>query len=130
MADAMDPDRTTEATGADRPAPLASVGPLPDWARFLPVALVATGALVIALSLHEPADEDASFWTFDSSSSSESSSWWSSDEPSESNSGWLSDTLSEPGSWWSSEPSEPSSAAVPVQSYTSPQTDGDDETGR
>ena len=116
MADAMGQDRKAEA--AVRPTPLAGAEPLPEWARFLPVALVATGALVIALSLHEPADEGASFWSLDSSSSSESGSWWSSDTP------------SEPSSWWSSEPSESSTAAAPVQSYTSPQTGGDNETGR
>lgn len=134
MADAMDPDRKVEAAGAGRPAQLASVGPLPEWARFVPVALVATGALVIGLILHEPADEAASFWSFDSSSSSEPGFWWSSDTPSEPGSWWSSDSLSEPGSWWSSdEPSEPSassSGAAPVRSDTSSQAVGDDEAGR
>jgi hypothetical protein len=106
----MDQDGKADAAGAGQPAPLAGVEPLPDWARFVPVALVATGALVITLFLHEPADEAASFWSFGSPSSSEPGSWWSSDEP--------------------SEPSEPSPGAAPVQSSASPQTAEDDETGR
>lgn len=114
----MDHDRRDLSAGA---------APLPDWTRFVPVALVAAGALLIALLIHEPADEGVWFWSSESSSPSES--WWSSDTPSEPSSWWSSepssDTPSEPGSWW---PFEPSSDGD--QSSTSSQTGADDESDR
>ena len=88
MANAKNPARKAEAAGAAHPAPLGSVEPLPEWARFVPVALVATGALVITLFLDEPAGQSDPYWPFDASTSAELDSWWSSDEPAESNSWW------------------------------------------